>query len=68
MNCHEDLNSGIRKTKVKLEELLEFSKNEIGNITSSINFYKKTLDIFLNTFSDCKYLIIFEILRNYDPT
>lgn len=63
----EDLNSSIKKTKVELEVLLEFSKNEIGNITNSINFYKKTLDIFV-TFTDRKYLIIFEILRNYDLT
>ncbi|UZO22050.1 uncharacterized protein OCT59_014422 [Rhizophagus irregularis] len=57
----EDLNSSIRKTKVELEVLLEFSKNEIGNIMNSINYYKKTLDIFV-TFTDYKYLIIFEIL------
>ncbi|GES84985.1 hypothetical protein RCL_jg16826.t1 [Rhizophagus clarus] len=48
----EDLNSSIGKTKVELEGLLEFSKNEIGNITNSINFYKKTLDIL------CRLLII----------
>lgn len=53
----ENLNSSINQTKVELQGLLEYSKNEIGNITDSINFYKKTFEIFI-TFTDCKYLII----------